>query len=75
MRISKSFWVIAAMLSATWAVTTMSPTGDAAALDWYLDKHPAKDAGETNGFGKRVEYVSTIGNCTAETFVADVARN
>lgn len=62
MNISKSFWVIAAMLSANLAVTAMSPTGDAAALDWYLSKRPAKDAGELDGFGKRVEFCSTIGN-------------
>lgn len=56
------------------AITEISPTGDAAALDWYLGKHPAKDAGEERGFGKRVEFVSTIGNCSPETYVADVVR-
>lgn len=57
------------------AITEISPTGDDGALNWYLNKHPAKDADELDGFGKRVEFCSTLGNCSAPTFVVDVARN
>lgn len=57
------------------AVTVLSPAGDARALDDYITSHAAKDAGEAHGFGTRVEYVSTRGNTSPETFVADVLRN
>ncbi|GAA1085022.1 hypothetical protein [Tsukamurella spumae] len=57
------------------AVTVLSPAGDARALDDYISSHAAKDAGEAHGFGTRVEYVSTRGNTSPETFVADVIRN
>lgn len=57
------------------AVTVLSPAGDARALDEYITSHAAKDAGEAHGFGRRVEYCSTRGNTSPETFVADVLRN
>lgn len=57
------------------AVTVLSPAGDASALDEYITSHAAKDAGERDGFGRRVEYCSTRGNTSPETFVADVLRN
>lgn len=55
------------------ATTMISPAGNVTALDRYISAGQAKDAGSPEPT-QRVEYVSTLGDCTAETFVADIQR-
>ncbi|MCD2143720.1 relaxase/mobilization nuclease domain-containing protein [Gordonia paraffinivorans] len=47
--------------------TVISATQNAEALDRYLTAMPAHDANS-----ERFDFVSTVGNCTPETFVADM---
>lgn len=56
------------------ATTMISPAGDLGALDHYIGGIAAKDADSPTPT-ERVEFASTIGNCTPETFVEDVRRN
>lgn len=54
------------------ATTMISPAANAAALDTYLSSAPAHDLGAPEGFHRRVDVESTIGDCTPETFIADM---
>lgn len=51
----------------------ISPAGNVVALDRYIGSVASKDAGSPMPT-LRAEYVSTIGDCTAESFVADLRR-
>lgn len=52
----------------------ISPAGNATALDKYVSGAPAHDRDAPQGFNRRVEFQSTIGDCSPETFIADMRR-
>ncbi|UDF21574.1 hypothetical protein [Rhodococcus qingshengii] len=52
----------------------ISPAGNATALDLYLSSSPAHDLHAPEGFKRRVEFESTLGDCSTETFIADMRR-
>lgn len=56
------------------ATTMISPAGNATALDRYLSSAPAHDLDAPEGFKRRVEFESTLGDCSTETFIADMRR-
>lgn len=55
-------------------ITAISATRKTVGLDRYLSEAPAHDIDSPDGFGRRVEYETTIGGCTPETFIADIRR-
>ncbi len=56
------------------ATTMISPAGSLPALDHYVGNISAKDVDSPEPT-ERAEFVSTIGDCTPETFVARVREN
>ncbi|WP_156778993.1 hypothetical protein [Rhodococcus sp. 008] len=52
----------------------ISPAGNATALDLYLSSSPAHDLHAPEGFKRRFEFESTLGDCSTETFIADMRR-
>lgn len=57
------------------AITEISPAGNVVALDRYTGNIAAKDIDAPNGPTERAEFVSTLGDCTPETFVARLREN
>ncbi|OBA40774.1 hypothetical protein [Gordonia sp. 852002-51296_SCH5728562-b] len=56
------------------AVTEISPAGNVTALDHYTGNIASKDAGSPEPT-QRVEFISTLGDCTPETFVDRLHEN
>lgn len=56
------------------AVTEISPAGKLIALDRYMTAIAAKDADSPEPT-QRVEFISTLGDCTPETFVDRLREN
>lgn len=51
-----------------------SAVDDPVSLDGYMGTAPAHDQDNPRGPSQRAEYVSTVGDCTPETFVPDMRR-